>query len=198
MTEKLINVGIFWLPLVAGIILGGLSPSVWYGGDKIAALWMTFAGVVLLLLTGTFQVQAYVQSTILQPQLEVAPQQKSLLTWDPPTSNALLVKGENDQLPPNNWKVPFFTIKNSTPINAQEITVRWSAPKYDPTTLTANAPRLQGRHIQITDQQITLSGGEYPFKLLLASPLRSTSRLSLDRPKHSCHSMYGIQRHYSF
>ena len=36
MTEKLINVGIFWLPLIAGIILGGMSPSVWYGGDKLA------------------------------------------------------------------------------------------------------------------------------------------------------------------
>jgi hypothetical protein len=62
MAEKLINVGIFWLPLVAGIILGGLSPSVWYGGDKIAALWMTFAGLVLLLLTATFQAQTYIQA----------------------------------------------------------------------------------------------------------------------------------------
>ena len=64
----------FWLPLVAGIILGGLSPSVWYGGDKLAALWMTFAGLVCLLLTGAFQVQAYIQSTVLQPQFEVSVQ----------------------------------------------------------------------------------------------------------------------------
>ncbi|MET4371648.1 hypothetical protein ABIA99_004347 [Bradyrhizobium sp. LB12.1] len=77
MTEKLINVGIFWLPLIAGIILGGLSPSVWYGGDKIAALWMTFAGVLLLLLTGAFQIQAYIQSNILQPQFEVTPGKRS-------------------------------------------------------------------------------------------------------------------------
>ena len=35
MTEKLINVAIFWLPLLAGIILSGLGPSIWYGDDKI-------------------------------------------------------------------------------------------------------------------------------------------------------------------
>src|ERR1700752_4379648 len=108
MTEKLINVGIFWLPLVAGIILGGMSPSVWYGGDKLAALWMTFAGLVCLLLTAAFQVHAYIQSTILQPQFEIISQQKSLITWNPPTENVLIIKGENDQLPPGNWRVPTF------------------------------------------------------------------------------------------
>jgi hypothetical protein len=37
MTEKFINIGVFWLPLIAGIILGGMAPSVWYGGDKSPA-----------------------------------------------------------------------------------------------------------------------------------------------------------------
>jgi len=44
MTEKLINVAVFWLPLLAGIILSGLGPSIRYGGDKITALWVAFVG----------------------------------------------------------------------------------------------------------------------------------------------------------
>lgn len=164
MTEKLINVSVFWLPLVAGIILGGLSPSVWYGGDKIAALWMTFAGLVLLLLTGAFQVQAYIQTTILQPQFEVTAEQKSVLTWNPPADNSLNIKGENDNLPPGGWKVPAFTIKNQTPVNAQDVKVKWSAARYDPATMTANAPILHGRQITIANNLITLNGGGVPFQ----------------------------------
>jgi hypothetical protein len=163
-TEKLINIAIFWLPLFAGIILGGLSPSVWYGGDKIAALWMTFFGLVLLLLTGTFQVQAYIQSTVLQPQIQLFPQQKSVLTWNPPTDNSLNIKGENDQLPPGNWKVPVFTIKNITPINAQDVKITWSAAKYDPATIAASAPVFQGRQISVANNVITLSGGGVPHQ----------------------------------
>jgi hypothetical protein len=163
-TEKLINVGIFWLPLVAGIILGGLSPSVWYGGDKIAALWMTFAGLVLLLLTATFQVQGFIQSTILQPHFEVIAQERSTLTWNPPVDNSLNIKGENDQLPPGGWKVPIFTIKNLTTINAQDVKVKWSAAKYDPASITANAPIFQGKQVAIANNLITLSGGGVPHQ----------------------------------
>jgi hypothetical protein len=161
---KLINVGIFWLPLLAGIILGGLSPSIWYGGDKIAALWMTFAGLVLLLLTGTFQLQAYIQSTILQPQFEISPEQKFILTWNPPVDNSLNIKGESDNLPPGHWKAPAFAIKNQTPVNAQDVKVKWSAAKYDPATMTANATIFQGRQITIANNTITLNGGGMPYQ----------------------------------
>ena len=164
MTGKLINVGIFWLPLLAGIILGGLSPSIWYGGDKIAALWMSFAGLMLLLLTATFQLQSYIQANILQPQFEVTPEQKSLLTWNPPTDNSLNIKGENDQLSPGQWKVPIFTIKNLTAVNAQDVKIKWSAARYDAVALTANAPILQGKQIAIANTLITLSGGGVPHQ----------------------------------
>lgn len=166
MTEKLTTIAIFWLPLIAGIILGGMSPSVWYGGDKLTALWMTFFGVVLLLLTATFQIQSYVQATILQPQFEVIkPDQKSILTWNPPTDNSLNVQGENDNLQPGSWRVPHFTINNKTPVNAQDVRVKWSAAKYDPTTLTSNKPIFQGRQIAITNNLVTLSAvGGIPFQ----------------------------------
>jgi hypothetical protein len=160
MTDKLINVGIFWLPLIAGIILGGISPSVWYGGDKIAALWLAFVGVGLLLLTGAFQIQAYIQQTILQPQFELLkPEQKSILRWNPPTDNMMNIRGENDgALPPDQWRVPLFKIKNNTPINAQDVRLVWSAAKYDPTALIANKPIFQGRQIDITTDYVTMSG----------------------------------------
>jgi hypothetical protein len=66
------------------------------------------------------------------------------------------------------WKVPVFTIKNLTPINAQDVTVKWSAAKYDPATITANAPILQGRQIVIANNMVTLSGGGIPHQNPLA------------------------------
>ena len=166
MTERLTTIAIFWLPLIGGIILGGMSPSVWYGGDKITALWMTFFGVVLLLLTVAFQVQSYVQANILQPQLEIVkPDQKSILTWNPPTDNSMNVRGENDKLPPGGWRVPIFTIRNKAPINAQDVTVKWSAARYDPATLTANRPIFQGRQVVISNGLIIFSApGGVPFQ----------------------------------
>ncbi|HEX5845711.1 MAG TPA: hypothetical protein VFY53_05390 [Rhodoplanes sp.] len=143
-----------------------MSPSVWYGGDKLSALWMTFFGVVLLLLTATFQIQSYIQATILQPQFEVIkPEQKSILTWNPPTDNSMNIRGENDNLQPGGWRVPIFSITNKTPVNAQNVTVKWSAAKYDPSTLTANKSIFQGRQLAIANESITLSApGSIPFQ----------------------------------
>lgn len=178
MTEKFINIGVFWMPLIAGIILGGMSPSVWYGGDKIAALWMTFVGVALLLLTATFQLQSYIQGTILQPQFDVsAPADKSILTWNPPADSSLNIKGENDNLQPGGWRVPTFAVKNSAPINAQDVRVAWSATRYDPATLTNNAAIMQGRQVSIANDLITLSApGGVPFQ----NPFRFTA--ATDKP----------------
>lgn len=173
MAEKLINFAIFWLPLIAGIILGGMSPSVWYGGDKISALWMTFFGVVLLLLTGAFQVQSYIQSTILQPNFEIQkPNQKSVLTWNPPQDNSINIKGENDNLPSGNWRVPVFLIKNMTPINAQDVKFRWSASKYDSATMTNNRPIFQGRQVSVANNLIIFSA---PGGVSFQSPFEFSS-----------------------
>lgn len=183
MAEKFINIGIFWLPLIAGIILGGMSPSVWYGGDKISALWMTFFGVVLLLLTATFQVQSYIQTTILQPKFEILkPEQKFILTWNPPSDSSLNIKGENDDLQPGGWRVPTFVIKNSTPVNAQDVSVKWSATRYDPSTLTTGKKIFEGRQVSISNNFITLSapGGipsqnPFQFSSSIAKPFITRS-----------------------
>ncbi|MGY4437052.1 hypothetical protein ACVWWO_009529 [Bradyrhizobium sp. F1.13.1] len=161
--SKSVELAIFWLPLVAGVLLGGIAGSAWYGGDKIAALWIAFVGIICLLLTATFQVQAYVQSTLLQPHFEITVQQKSVLVWDPPTSNDLNIRGEHDQLPQGHWRVPIFPIKNTTPVNAQDVQIKWSAAKYDASALVAAAPIFQGHQVQLNGDQLTLWGGGVPF-----------------------------------
>jgi len=170
LTEKLINVAVFWLPLLAGIILSGLGPSIWYNGDKIAALWVGFFGVMLLLLTGIVQIQAYIQATILQPNFEVASQQKSLLAWgNSPYPNLLNVRGEKDDIPAGNWNAPIFTIRNKTPVNAQDVRITWSAPKYDLTAVTSsNASNLDGHQVTISQDNFVLAtpgmaNGNNPF-----------------------------------
>jgi hypothetical protein len=42
--------------------------------------------------------------------------------------------------------------------------VTWSAAKYDPSTMTANAPVFQGRQVAIANNLITLSGGGMPHQ----------------------------------
>lgn len=47
---------VFWLVII-GPILIGLAGCIWYGGGKTPALWVGFAGSVLLLLAGALQLQ---------------------------------------------------------------------------------------------------------------------------------------------
>ena len=54
---------LFWLPIISSILLGGIAAAAWYGGDKILGLWLTFAGLVCLLLTATIQIQQNIRST---------------------------------------------------------------------------------------------------------------------------------------
>jgi hypothetical protein len=158
MTEKLVNVAIFWLPLIAGIVLGGLAPSIWYGGDKLSALWIAFFGVVCLLLTGTFQLQQYISATILQPSLELTPSaDRFVLKWDPSISNLLNIRGENDTTPPANWRVPTFALRNLSTINAQDVTFRWSAKRYEAAQFVANAPQFQGKQLVVQDGNLTIA-----------------------------------------
>jgi hypothetical protein len=162
--DRLTIIAIFWLPLIAGIVLGGISPSIWYSGNKIFALWTIFFGIVLLLLTATFQIQSYIQTTILQPQLEITiPEQKSILTWDPSVNNLLNVKAENDSIPPGSWRAPIFTIKNTAPIYAQDVKVKWSAEKYDFAALIENKDIFKGRKFTLVNDEIIISApGEVP------------------------------------
>lgn len=54
---------IFWLPIIAGILLGGIAGNAWYAGDKILSLWLAFAGLICLLLVATIQIHQYLSKT---------------------------------------------------------------------------------------------------------------------------------------
>lgn len=73
MTSKTVELAIFWLPLVAGVLLGGIAGSAWYGGDKIPAIWIGFFGIICFLLTGTLQLQQFAYANLLQPEITLVP-----------------------------------------------------------------------------------------------------------------------------
>ncbi|HUX91427.1 MAG TPA: hypothetical protein VMV48_12145 [Gallionellaceae bacterium] len=70
---------LFWLPLVASILLGGFAASAWYGGDKILGLWSVFAGVVFLLITGTIQIHQNILGAESAKVTEAVPDKATVL-----------------------------------------------------------------------------------------------------------------------
>jgi hypothetical protein len=175
MTGKLINVAIFWLPLIGALILGTLVPFLWSGEQKIPALWVGFFGIVCLLLTGAFQVQDFIERRLLQPQLEIdSPVQRSLLKFDPRQDNSMNVRGENDVLPSDGWKVPTLTVKNTSPVYAQDVTLNWVAAPYDIKALVASNPDLvrsqfttDGQSLKITSQNSIPFVHPFSFKSVM-------------------------------
>ncbi len=100
MTSKTVELAIFWLPLVAGVLLAGIAGNAWYGGDKIPAIWIAFFGIVCLLLTAILQFQQYTYNNLLQPEIElVLPSQRSILTWNPPESFFINSRAEDQPAP---------------------------------------------------------------------------------------------------
>ncbi len=90
----MVDILLFWLPLIASILLGGVAASAWYGGDKSLGLWLAFAGVVLLLLTGAIQIQRSIRSdandktaTSVPDNATVAGQRAYVLVTDASVSN---------------------------------------------------------------------------------------------------------------
>ena len=51
------NLLFFWLPIIGGVLLGGFAGNAWYGGDRILAIWLAFAGVVCFELVAAIQLQ---------------------------------------------------------------------------------------------------------------------------------------------
>jgi hypothetical protein len=103
---------IFWLPLIAGLLLGGLAVAAWYGGDKTLAIWSAFIGVVFFLLTGTLQLQQYIWRVANQPNISLLPPTAQyFLRWDPPKSYQMQT---HDTPTPEYgvWKVPILRIRN--------------------------------------------------------------------------------------
>lgn len=96
---------IFWLPIIAGILLGGIAGSAWYAGDKILSLWLAFAGLICLLLVATIQIHQYLSKT---KNLKPISDTEALI-------NATTKAAELDQRPwvqVESFKIDFLKIEN--------------------------------------------------------------------------------------
>jgi Resolvase, N terminal domain len=69
MKSRRMDIAIFWLPVVGGILLGGLAGNAWYGGDKILALWLTFFGLICFGLVAVLQIQQTILQSKASPPL---------------------------------------------------------------------------------------------------------------------------------
>lgn len=47
----------FWLPIIGGVLLGGIAGNAWYGGNRVLAIWLGFAGVICFELVLAFQLE---------------------------------------------------------------------------------------------------------------------------------------------
>jgi hypothetical protein len=91
MKSRVMDIAIFWLPIVGGILLGGLAGNAWYGGNKIVALWLTFFGLICFALVAVLQIQqAILQSKTSSQQPDVA------LSFVYPKSPALVLTNNSD------------------------------------------------------------------------------------------------------
>ena len=55
------DMALFWLPILGGILLGGIALGEWYSGSKVCAVWVGFAGINCFLLVLAIQIQAAVR-----------------------------------------------------------------------------------------------------------------------------------------
>jgi hypothetical protein len=55
--KRLMELALFWLPIIGGILLGSIAGNAWYGGNKSLGLWLAFAGLNCFLLLGVIQLQ---------------------------------------------------------------------------------------------------------------------------------------------
>jgi hypothetical protein len=158
MTSKTVELAIFWLPLVAGVLLGGIAGSAWYGGDKIPAIWIAFFGTLCFLLTATLQFQQYTYANLLQPEIElVPPSQRSILTWDPPAS--FFINSRSEDLPPatqSRSTSPIIILENRSSIIGQDASITWEIPRFDVRSLVEGSNRLRPYDVKVEGETITV------------------------------------------
>lgn len=164
MTSKTVELAIFWLPLVAGVLLGGIAGSAWYGGDKIPAIWIAFFGLLCFLLTATLQFQQYTYATLLQPEIElVPPSQRTILTWNPPTSFFINSRAEDKPSTGQDLaNAPIIVFENKSSVIGQDASVSWDIPPFEMQSLANSSERLKSYDVKIDGHFITI-GAQAPI-----------------------------------
>lgn len=145
MANKSVELAIFWLPLISGVLLGGIAGSAWYGGDKIPAIWIAFFGIVCLLLTGALQVQQYTYANVLQPEIELKlPQNRFFLSWNPPKEFNFVTRAEDQPVGQNGqtWS-PVVVLNNKSNVFGQDAVATWSIAPIDNAEIIKGSDRLK-------------------------------------------------------
>lgn len=175
MTTKTVELAIFWMPLIGGVLLSGIAGSAWYGGDKIPAIWIAFAGAVLFLLTGAVQIQQAVYEKLLQPEIElIAPHDRMVVTWDPPESFFINARSENKEpygVP--RADSPVFEIKNASSTLGQDASITWSLDRFDMKAIADSSSRLS-HHRMVIENQIVTIGPKLPITTPVGLPMQFT------------------------
>jgi hypothetical protein len=157
MTTKSVELAIFWLPLIAGVLLGGIAGSAWYGGDKITAIWIAFFGIVCLLLTAALQFQQYAYANLLQPEIELqTPTQRSILTWNPPTSFFIESRAEDQPQRQAQSTAPIIVFENKSNIIGQDASISWELPRFDVHALAQGSQRFLPYDVKVENDTITI------------------------------------------
>ena len=173
MTSKSIELAIFWLPLIAGVLLGGIAGSAWYGGDKIPAIWIGFFGIVCLLLTGAFQIQQFAYANLLQPEIELSvPDPRSILIWDPPkTFYFTTAPSAGPASTAGESKSPVILLQNKSSIFGQDATATWEILRVDNKALIAGSSRFSNWEAQLEGDRLTV-GPKLPLTVPTGLPHR--------------------------
>jgi hypothetical protein len=157
MTSKTVELAIFWLPLVAGVLLGGIAGSAWYGGDRIPAIWIAFFGVLCFLLTAALQFQQYTYANLLQPDIDlVLPSQRSILTWNPPENFMFTTRAEDQPVQPHRSFAPIIAFENRSNIIGQDASISWDIPRFDVKSLIDASSRLKAYDVKLDGETFTI------------------------------------------
>jgi hypothetical protein len=163
MTSKTVELAIFWLPLVAGVLLGGIAGSAWYGGDKIPAIWIAFFGVLCFLLTAALQFQQYTYANLLQPEIElVPPTKRSILIWNPPETFMFTTRVEDQPGKPFRSDSLVIVFENKSNIIGQDASISWELPRFELKSLIDSSLRLKAYDVKMDGDMFTI-GARQPI-----------------------------------
>lgn len=110
------ELAIFWLPIIGGILLGGIAGAAWYGGNKIFGLWAGFFGVICLLLVGVFQIQNAVLSSAERSNSSEASEKRAFIILD-------VIARPYPPLNPNRFAIS-LVVTNAGPVWASNLRVQ--------------------------------------------------------------------------
>jgi hypothetical protein len=60
-SKRMIDLLIFWLPIIGALLFGSVAVAEWYSGDKVRAIWFGFSGIVCFLLVVALQWQQIIE-----------------------------------------------------------------------------------------------------------------------------------------